>query len=307
MSSHPKPAAGPDAEAVDDGGAKAEHYHKINNHSGHAEEHEEGEPWLLSYADMVTLLMCFFILFFNMDKSKGAISDPERIKNRLQSLIGLDASTMATPSPASASKATSQSAQQAQAVKKRVQEDLNKLSKEMKIVFSLATPQPGVVEITFLNTDFFDSGRETMTPMAEAMVKKIAPRLTSLTAGTLIEVEGHTDSDKVTSGRFPSNWELSAARASTVARLLQTFGVPPKQLKVAGYADQRPIVEEKDKRNFTDATAKKMNRRVVVRVVMPVEDVEAGKAPVAPVAPAKVEKGEKGEKGAKGAGKKTKP
>ena len=287
-----KPAVGPDAHALDDAldvAAPKEHYNKINNHSGHSEDHEEGEPWLLSYADMVTLLMCFFILFFNMDKTKGGISDPQRIKQRLESMIGLDASTITPPSKSSASKSNSTASRQAQEVKKRVQEDLNKISKELKVVFSLSTPETGEVEITFLNTNFFESGRETMTPMGEAMVKKVAPRLTGLSPGTVIEVEGHTDSDKMTSGRFPSNWELSAARASTVARLLEGFGVPSKQLKVTGYADQRPIVEEKDLRNFTDATAKKMNRRVVVRVVMPMDAAEPDAVPPS-AAPKKVQR-----------------
>lgn len=249
-------------------GAEKARHHKIANHSAHSEDHEEGEPWLLSYADMVTLLMCFFILFFSMDKTKGGISDPERIKSRLESLIGVDSSVMSQTS----SSQQSRRAEQAQKIRAKLDQDLKKIAKDLKIVFSLATPEPGVLELTFLNSNFFESGQADVTDDGRQALAKIVPRLKGLSGGTIVEVEGHTDSDPVRNGKFPSNWELSSARAAAVARLLINDGVLAKQLKVAGYAEQRPVAVEKDRRGIQDIIAKKMNRRVVVRIIIPLTE-----------------------------------
>ena len=227
---------------------------------------DEAEPWLLSYADMVTLLMCFFILFFTLDKSKGGISDPERLKTRLEQLIGLDSSVMTPPSNSAASSSSKAREAASKETKAKLEEDLAKIAKNLKIVFSLATPNPGLVEITFLNANFFESGQADLTPQGREMILKMAPRLSVLGKGTRIEVEGHTDSDRVSSSRYASNWELSAMRAASVVRILQTEGIPADRLKIAGYGEYRPVVAERDVNGFVDSTAKKLNRRVVIKV-----------------------------------------
>lgn len=240
-------------------------HRKIDNHGAHEEVHDEGEPWLLSYADMVTLLMCFFILFFSLDKTKGGISDPERLKTKLESLIALEV--------ASNSKSRSQGAagkdKSSVRVKKLVYEDLKKVAKDLKIVFSLSNPDPGTVEITFLNINFFDSGKATITPAGMTAISKITPRLSSLDRRTTVEVQGHTDGDLMKSGGFPSNWELSTARASAVARLLISKGVNAQGLMVSGFGEHKPLMPEKDAAGIESALAKKMNRRVTILVHMP--------------------------------------
>jgi len=227
---------------------------------------EDSEAWLLSYADMVTLLMCFFILFFTLDKSHGGISDPERLKTRLEQLIGLDSAAVTPPSKPNPSKSSSQSSNAAGKTKAKLEEDLAKIAKNLKIVFSLATPNPGLIEITFLNANFFESGQIDLTTPGKAMILKMAPRLAEMGPNSRIEVEGHTDSDQTSGGRYSTNWELSALRAASVVRLLQQEGIPPARLKIAGYGEYHPLVAEKDRRGFIDSTAKKLNRRVVIRV-----------------------------------------
>ena len=88
-----------------------------------------------------------------------------------------------------------------------------------------------------------------------------------------VTVEGHTDSTPISTARFPSNWELSTARATAVLRYLAADGVPASRLSAAGYADQRPRVEG------TGAAARQTNRRVELIIHAP-SAVEAPQATV---------------------------
>lgn len=247
----------------------------LPNYSAH-EEGDDSEPWLLSYADMVTLLMCFFILFFTLDKSKGGISDPERIKKKLEDLIGLDARLMqdqtecdATVSSSSSPQAVTQPTNRtAKQVKASIESDIKKFAKELKVVFSLATPNASSLELTFLTGNFFESGGDQITTDGIAMLNKVVEKLKSLSPKTVIEIEGHTDSDIVRSGKFRSNWDLSAARSASVAQYLQANGVDPKKLKISGFGPYRPLMPENKARGPENILAKKLNRRVVIRLLL---------------------------------------
>ena len=248
-------------------------FKKTKNHSGHHEEHEEGEPWLLSYADMVTLLMCFFILFFSIDKSRGGISDPERLKTKLESLIKVEIATSQSESARAKSEESGSSGNMgsAQKLSRKIKEDLRNISKAAKIVFSMSTPEQGVIELTFLNSDFFGAGKANITQDGIKTVKSIVGRLKNLSKGVTIAIEGHTDSDVIRHSVYVSNWELSSARAAAVARLLVSEGVDPKMLMVAGFGEHKPILPEIDAQGRINTIAKKMNRRIVVRVRLPKE------------------------------------
>jgi chemotaxis protein MotB len=246
-------------------------HRKIHNASAHGEEHEEGEPWLLSYADMVTLLMCFFILFFSMDKSKGGISDPERIKAKLESMIALELSN-STSATSSTSSSTSSVGAQAAKLRQQLKEDLKKLSQAAKVVFALTTPEPGVSDVTFLNADFYEPGQATLMPAGLAALAAVVPRLTALSPGATFEIQGHTDSTPPRRSSFASNWELSTARASAVARYLMEHGLSAKSIMVTGFGEHRPLVPERDSEGRVDIAAQRLNRRVVLRVRLPLSE-----------------------------------
>jgi chemotaxis protein MotB len=109
---------------------------------------------------------------------------------------------------------------------------------------------------------FFDSGSDQMKPEGRALLDTIATGLVPL--GNLIRVEGHTDNVPIKSGKFPSNWELSTARAtSIVAYLVAKFGLPPERLSAAGYAEFHPTAT-----NDTDE-GRGRNRRVDLVVLNP--------------------------------------
>ena len=113
------------------------------------------------------------------------------------------------------------------------------------------------VRIRFDSRILFHSGSAKLRPEAKKALQHIAKRLEKYKGKYLIQVEGHTDSEKIRSAVYPSNWELSGARASSVVRLfIRDFGYPSAVMSAAGYGDSRPIATNKT----TEGRAK--NRRI---------------------------------------------
>jgi chemotaxis protein MotB len=114
----------------------------------------------------------------------------------------------------------------------------------------------------------FDSGSATLKPEGIKVVKKLAETLKDY-PDTVIHSEGHTDNKPISTGRFPSNWELSTARATAVIRTLQNQGISPERLIAIGYGDTRPAVPN------ADAESRSKNRRVEI-IVVPAPATTAG-------------------------------
>jgi chemotaxis protein MotB len=114
----------------------------------------------------------------------------------------------------------------------------------------------------------FDSGEAELSPESQAELNRIAVELRRLIDDLpddlpwMLRVDGHTDDLPVRRGRFRSNWELSAARASTVAQYLIDWGIPADRLIAAGFADSQPLVEGR-----TDE-ARRQNRRIELRLTV---------------------------------------
>jgi chemotaxis protein MotB len=108
----------------------------------------------------------------------------------------------------------------------------------------------------------FDSGSDQIKPDGKALLDELATSLVSV--GNHIRVEGHTDNVPISNSRFPSNWELSTARATVVlSYLIQSYGMRPEMLSAAGYAEFRPVVP-----NDTEE-GKARNRRVDIIIMNP--------------------------------------
>jgi len=109
---------------------------------------------------------------------------------------------------------------------------------------------------------FFDSGSDVIKPEGLVLLDTIATSFVGL--DNHIRVEGHTDNVPINSGKFPSNWELSTARATNVvAHLITGFGLPPGRLSAAGYAEFRPI------RPNDSSEGRARNRRVDIVILDP--------------------------------------
>lgn len=107
---------------------------------------------------------------------------------------------------------------------------------------------------------FFDSGRADLKDTGKAVLKKVGEALKGY-EDKVIRVVGHTDNVPIKTKVFPSNWELSVARATTVVRYLQEVGIPPERMVASGRAEYQPVAE-----NDT-AEGRKKNRRIEITLI----------------------------------------
>ena len=115
--------------------------------------------------------------------------------------------------------------------------------------------------------DMFAPGAADILPAAEPLLDRVAQNLILLGIQTYkIDVEGHTDDVPISNQQFPSNWELSSARASAVARFLISRGVDDARITVIGYGETRPKVDNRDAAGVPIPENLALNRRVVVRI-----------------------------------------
>ncbi len=258
--------------------------------------HEEGnnERWLLTYADMITLLMALFMVLFAI--SSVNISKYHTLQQALRAAFsgnvlpggkaiahpGASSSSSKAPSsidlqaivpvtaPSSnletvtAAHATATSVKVAAA---REQNEFQQIKRELEAyaarhglssyVHTAVEPR-GLVIRVLTDSLLFPSGSATLDPKAQPLLAEVAGLLNVDTVHP-ITVEGNTDNAPIVGGSiFPSNWELSTARASMVVRSLISEGVNPERLSAAGYADLRPIAS-----NATPA-GRALNRRVEI-------------------------------------------
>ena len=249
------------------------------------EEKENHERWMVSYADFVTLLFAFFTCLYaisSVDVAKMGqmvasmkVSFGGQIFDGTSSTLSLDkngvgSSISVTPSmlpddDAKNSKTRSKykvilSGEADMARFKRTIEGL--LSEEIKnSQVRVYLERRGVV-ISLGENGNFDSGSDVIRPDGLATLDTIATSLATI--GNQIRVEGHADNVPINTPRFPSNWHLSTARATTVIlRMVNNFGMSPELMTPSGYGEYRPIAS-----NDT-AEGRARNRRVDIVVLNP--------------------------------------
>ena len=268
------------------------------------EEHENHERWLVSYADMVTLLLVTFVVLYAMsqvDKDKFAqlasgLSDafgtpvsviPAATQEGsvLDGLPGaIDIASAIPPDPtvseAQIEKAAAQAAaERAERIAAEAAAAYDELT-QARITIEAALTAAGYPDAARFEIDerglvvhivadavLFDAEEARLRPEGARILRAVAPTLTGLP--NELRVEGHANHLPVTpGGPWPSNWELSAYRATTVLRALAADGVPQRRMSAAGYAATRPLVP------ITDPAAISTNRRVDV-VVLSTASAEA--------------------------------
>jgi chemotaxis protein MotB len=107
---------------------------------------------------------------------------------------------------------------------------------------------------------FFDSGKAALKDSGKEVLKKVGEALKGY-EDKIIRVVGHTDNVPIATAQFPSNWELSAARATTVVRFLQASGVPPERLTASGRGEFSPVASN------DDAEGRRKNRRIEITLI----------------------------------------
>lgn len=239
--------------------------------------HTNHERWLVSYADFITLLFAFFVVLYasaQVDRNKvGRLA--AAIQEAFQQLGVFPGTHVATTerSPNDVLEAIEQ-------IKKgtpsnvpqddRPDEisDIKELESELRralaseIVMqtvSLRRETEGLV-ISLREFGFFDSGSANLRPAALPALDRIAAILAA--RNCRIRVEGHTDNVPIHTANVPSNWELSTARASELVRLLIVrYGLAPRRLSAAGYAQYHPIGDN------STAQGRAQNRRVDIVIL----------------------------------------
>lgn len=225
---------------------------------GHGGGHSSSERWLLTYADMITLLLALFIVMFAM--SEISVKKMEELSKSLSNAFHSGGGNdMALP-PASKDLLTGAGALLPE--QQRMLELQEKIEQEVMAKHGAATAagvttsltQRGLV-VSLSNSAFFGAGEAELRGEAEAVLRTVAAFLKG--TGRHIMIEGHTDNTPIRTSRYPSNWELSTARATTVVRwLIERYNFQPRRLSAAGYGEYYPMVPN----NTPDNQAK--NRRV---------------------------------------------
>jgi len=222
-------------------------------------------PWMLTYSDMVTLLLAFFIVlysFSNLDVQKfeqaiyslrGALG----ILPRNTVLQGPDAAPPSPLSPAVDDTGLDLDWEQLRTVRDELEEAIREAGLEGLV--STEVQERGLV-IRFADTVLFDLGRADLKPEALDILGQVADLLLPLP--NQIRVEGHTDNLPINTAQFPSNWELSTARATSVVRhLCEEYIFPPERLGAAGYGEYHPVASN------DDIEGRRLNRRVDIVVL----------------------------------------
>jgi len=226
--------------------------------SKHGESHGNSDRWLLTYADMITLLMAFFIMLYSMSimnlnkfqqvaisirSGFGGLSPGQG-----KSLLGTNGQFSTKPSPMMGDTI---------GVPWNVVKEIQRFVKEndLQKKVKLRADERGLVVSLVTDKVVFPKGQAELTDYAKKIIRGIMETLANVP--NHIRVEGHTCNLPIVSEKYPSNWELSTSRATNVVRfLIEEAGLPADRLSAAGYADSHPLVPNTNENN------RAQNRRV---------------------------------------------
>ncbi|MGY1723140.1 flagellar motor protein MotB [Blastococcus sp. SYSU DS0533] len=268
------------------------------------EEHENHERWLVSGFDMMTLLFVLFVVLFAMSKvdeqkfaalakgmaesfggpitvqpgptPEGSVLDGLPVVVDIASAIPQDPTVQQAEIDKAAAQAAAERAERVAAEAAAAYDELAAARDKIEAALTAAghagaaryeIDERGLVVHIVADQVLFDAEEAVLRPEGRAILSAVAPTLGELP--NQLGVEGHANHLPVTpGGPWPSNWELSATRATTVVRYLAADGVPQPRLSATGYSSTRPLVPE------SDPTALTVNRRVDV-VVLSTASAEA--------------------------------
>ena len=211
---------------------------------------EEQEAWLITYLDMLTLLLVMLVIMLAMagkgdgKQNEQAIVDSTALQAASGPSVGLDmsASPIPTIAPVPLPPVETEPDDSDPMSDMALGDDIEVIVNEGSISFRISSEL------------LFGSGRAELEDAGLDVIDQLVPTLAA--NRYRIVVEGHTDNLPILTERFPSNWELSASRASSVVRYLQLAGIEATRLSATGYADTRPIADNGDERGRAS------NRRV---------------------------------------------
>ncbi|UXY14992.1 flagellar motor protein MotD [Chitiniphilus purpureus] len=236
------------------------------------EEHENHERWLVSYADFITLLFAFFVVMYAISSvNEGkyrVLSDSlvnafrnnpsaEMVTVRYEQAAGKPRQVVALQSSSQpASPALQEETRRMRGMAGDLRAALGPLINQGKV---RVTQSRRGIAVEISDSVLFNTAQAELQPDSVAALTAVAQLLRA--NDNLIQIEGHTDNQPIRSQQYPSNWELSAARAASVVRLFAEEGVAPQRMVALGYGEYRPV-ESNDR-----DSGRARNRRVTLNIL----------------------------------------
>ena len=246
-----------------------------------AEDRENHERWLVSYADFITLLLAVFAVMYAIsqvnegkyrkmtnslitafakeaERRQPLIIAPEAVPERIE--------TPSAPAPETIDPRTEKATRFAEA-KLRQHEKLQRIARDIVAAFAPLVEDGQVrvmqsergVRVEINANVLFASGEAALHTESSKALRAVAQVLQN--GDQVIQVEGYTDNKPITTARFPTNWELSAVRATSVVRLLIDSGVHASRLTAVGYGENHPVESNDTEEGRT------RNRRVTLMIL----------------------------------------
>jgi chemotaxis protein MotB len=242
------------------------------------EPDENHDRWLVSYADFITLLFAFFVTMYaisSVNEGKYRVLSDSLVQAfRSVTVNTAGAEVMVRANAPSVPRTVSLRRQAAAEEQKRVARDkMQSVARDIAEVMSPLVREGRVrvtetakgVTVEINASVLFSPGDARLDPAAAQALRAVAGILSR--TDFPVTVEGHTDITPIETQQFPSNWELSVVRASSVVRLFVDAGVAPQNLTATGYGEQRPVAG-----NDT-AEGRARNRRVTILIESPSREV----------------------------------
>jgi chemotaxis protein MotB len=260
----------------------------------HMEQHEEGdEGWIVSYADLVTLMLGFFILMYKVVADEGSVkklekqigdallgnkrpsmeqvleeASEERKARAFQLLVTmLDLGDSAENAVGNIERKYAE-AGSAEAFEKILDQEMSPKAKQQLQVLKAGPLQKDVALRLVIPSDTtFRSGEADVNSLTRDNLAELARGLLPMDDLIEVEITGHTDEQPTRAGgKWASNWELSAARAAAVAAILRQQGLSGEKLKIAGVAHFQPLVPFQGLSGESLLEARSRNRRIEIAI-----------------------------------------
>lgn len=247
----------------------------LGDNEGSEDEGNRGiPPWYATYSDMMTLLLTFFVLLYSLSSSNAHKFD--QFLRSVHSVLGKPGSmgrdlnrdrnglgVLKVPKGSSIKPQkfglTKQEISEMQTIKQELEKHLARLSNGSKV--DLTMTERGLV-IRLAGQLLFESGKADIRPESLGILANVAIAVKA--KPNSIRIEGFTDNRPISNSRYPSNWELSTARSTSVLRyLINVHRIDPKRLSAAGYGEFRAIYP-----NDSDSN-RSLNRRVDIVLLYP--------------------------------------
>ena len=222
----------------------------------HISDNENADRWLLTYADMITLLLAFFVVMYSMSRL-----DAKKFGRMAEALNGVlrggESILNTYDKPHLDDGHGLLKLGNLRMIQTQFRQQFKDLGKESDVETEIT--ERGLV-VHIVESALFSQGSATLQSRATSVLDLIAERIQGIP--NHIRVEGHTDDRSISTARFPSNWELSSARATEVIRYFtDNHGLPPDRASALGYGKFRPVLPN----NSIESRAK--NRRVDVVIL----------------------------------------